>query len=148
MEIKLLSQITLDGYIARSDGKRDWYLNPAIYGIDDFLKNASALIDYENEKYKIEMKTGEIFIHDNLDFLSEIKEISGYVAIEANICNASLITTLITRCMITELHLIYIPVCLGTGVSLFKSPDNKSEWQLLKMEQIDNSINVRYLFQR
>lgn len=37
MEIKLLAQITLDGYIARSDGKRDWYLNPAIYGID-FLK--------------------------------------------------------------------------------------------------------------
>ena len=44
-------QMTRDGYIARPDGKRDWYLNPEMFGVYSFFRHASAMLYYEDGEY-------------------------------------------------------------------------------------------------
>ena len=44
MKLILQAQITKDGYIARKDGLRDWYLKPELFGESNFFGNASAML--------------------------------------------------------------------------------------------------------
>lgn len=145
MEIRLLAQVTLDGFIARTDGKRDWYLNPKVFKTDIFFDKATASISYEGNIYRIEMKTGEVFLNEKLEtILSYLNSLSGYIAIEATVQNAPLISTLMSRLLIDELYLIYIPICLGNGINLFTPSTIKTEWKITETENIDSYMEVRY----
>mgnify|MGYP002556505671 CR=1 FL=1 len=145
MEIKLLAQITLDGYIARPDGKRDWYLNPDIYGITAFFDHASAILDYDDGKYKVEMRNGYVFFDNELEgALSRLKDISGYLAIEATHSSLPLIQILLAHHYIKEIHYIQIPVRLKQGYFLFTFHKLRSAWQQADMRPIDKSGNISY----
>lgn len=127
IEIKVLVQVTLDGYIARADGKRDWYLNPDRYGITDFFDKATAIFNYENGKFRTEYEGGPDFLDDTLTAaLKRVNGIKGYIAVEAIPQTLQLVDELMSSNRLTEVHYIQIPVILGHGIRcprLYKSID-------------------------
>ena len=117
MEIKVLAQITQDGYIARPDGQRDWYINPDKFGINTFFDKAAAILDYKDGECLAEYPGNETFSGKTLgEFIRHMNNSDGYIAIEVNPHNLSFVDSLITGHAVTELHCIQIPTCLEEGI--------------------------------
>lgn len=138
--------VTIDGYIATQDGLPDWYLNPMIYGIDDYFEQAVALLSSEKEEYIIETKNREVFHGKELrELLFHVKGLSGYIALESIPETVELITSLIEYQLVDELHLITIPICIGHGIRLFESTNTQTHWKVVETNIKNDIVETKYL---
>ena len=139
MKLILQAQITKDGYIARKDGLRDWYLKPELFGVSNFLGNASAMLYYEDGKCVIVTGQEEISVEPSLlkEQLSSMATLSGYIALEASPQSAPILRTLMAAHCISEIRLIHVPVKLRKGGIRFPVSEFKSHWKRISIEPSD-----------
>ena len=139
-----MAQITRDGYIARNDGMRDWYLNHDKFGINAFFENASAVLYYEDGKYVVESKCGETTFDTTLEeVLLRYKHLDGYMAIEATPYSQPILQMLLTSHCIEEIHVFWIPVDLVHGLA-FPISELEFGWRLKHSEPVKADTRVTY----
>lgn len=146
MKLILQAQITKDGYIARKDGLRDWYLKPELFGVSDFFDNASAMLYYEDGKCVIVTGQEEISVEPSLlkEQLSSMATLPGYIALEASPQSAPILKTLMAAHCISEIRLIHVPVKLRKGGIRFPMSELKSHWQQVNIEPSDREPSVLF----
>ena len=141
-------QMTRDGYIARPDGKRDWYLNPEMFGVYSFFRHASAMLYYEDGEYIVESEKGETTTDTDLGTaLSRWEHVDGYMAIEATPDSQPALQYLLTSHYIDEIHLLLVPVDLGCGLT-FPIAELKSRWREVKKIIMGTGPLILYLVYR
>ena len=146
MDLVLQAQITRDGYIARKDGLRDWYLKPELFGVSDFFDKASAVLYYENGQCVIVAGQEEISVKPSLlkEKLSSMETLPGYIALEASPQSAPILKTLMSAHCISEIRLIHVPVRLRKGGIRFPVSELESHWQRISIEPSDREPNVLF----
>lgn len=112
-----MAQVTLDGYIARPDGKRDWYLNPDKYGVTKFFSGSAAKLYTEDGKIFAEYADKRLLSGNSLsEVMEQLGEIDGYLSVEVfptSMCQ--LVEELFRLQLVTEVHRLLIPVRLDGG---------------------------------
>lgn len=145
MKIILQAQITEDGYIARKDSLREWYLKPELFGISEFFDNASAILYYEYGQCVIVTGQEEISVEPSLlkEKLSSLETLPGYIALEASPQSAPILKTLMSSHCIAEIRLIHIPVKLHRGIP-FPISELNSNWQQTNIKASERDSRVLF----
>lgn len=147
MEIRIQSQMTLDGYIACHNGIRDWYLNPKTYGIDDFFEDSTVILDCKDEQFWSDYKSGETFWDDDLETaLKRADGLDGYLSLEVTPRTLDLAERLMESPGITEFHCFLIPVTLGSGIHCSPLDRLIAEMKVFREKVLDGG--VRYTVYR
>lgn len=146
MKIKLFIQITRDGFIARNDGMRDWYLNPATFGVSTFFDNAAVILDYDGE-YLTQDKSGTVTVDSTLEeLLTRLEPLTGYAAMDVAPHLVGFVQALIAKHCVEEIHVIQIGVELKEGIA-FPLSDIQSGWKQVSVHQpVDDDRILYYIY--
>ena len=165
-KIKLYIAVSLDGYIARSNGDIDWLTEYPInsetnYGYNEFYKSIDTVImggrtyrdilcmdvifpykdktTYVVTRNPLSEKENIHFVTDNIiDTVLNLREKEGQDIWLVG--GGELITMLLNKDLIDEMVITYIPVILGNGISLFPNSPKESKWKLGNSIQFTNGV--------
>jgi len=165
-KIKLYIAVSLDGYIARSNGDIDWLTEYPInsetnYGYNEFYKSIDTVImggrtyrdilcmdvifpykdkmTYVITRNPLSEKENVHFITDNIiDTISQLRMQEGKDIWLVG--GGELITILLNQDFVDEMIITYIPVILGNGISLFPNNPKESKWKLENSIQFTNGV--------
>jgi Dihydrofolate reductase len=165
-KIKLYIAVSLDGYIARSNGDIDWLTEYPInsetnYGYNEFYKSIDTVImggrtyrdilcmdvifpykdktTYVVTRNPLSEKENIHFVTDNIiDTVLNLREKEGQDIWLVG--GGELITMLLNKDLIDEMVITYIPVILGNGISLFPNSPKESKWKLGNSIQFTNDV--------
>jgi dihydrofolate reductase len=170
-KLKLYITASLDGYIAPPDGDMDWLINTPRPSTEDYRNffdsvdtvimggNAyqeMSLIDiilpykdkivYVVTRHPIMEKEGINFITENaVETIFQLKKGSGKDIWLVG--GAELTSMLLNNDLIDEMIIIYIPVTLKKGISLFSNKPEEMGW-VLKEDIAYNSNAVKKTYQK
>lgn len=162
---------SLDGYIARPDGRIDWLENEAYtlkgedFGYSSFIKDIDTTL-MGHSTYKVVAgfdmpfpyadKTNYVFSHANHNSTEFVQFISGNAAGFVKqlkeqpgkdiwlIGGSQLNTLLLNASLIDEIILTYIPIILGRGIPLFAPGASEKLLQVQQSKKYDNGfVQVR-----
>ena len=165
-KIKLYTAVSLDGYIARTDGDLDWisdFSSPekTDYGYRSFFESTDTVIIDESSYLNIlsmdiiwpykdkpvyvvssmpmNAKDNIHFITDDIiDSIDKLREEEGKDIWLA--CSSKLLTMLLNHDMIDEMTINRFPVILGFGMPLFSDNPKESEWRVKNNVSYQNGI--------
>ena len=171
-KVLLYLACSLDGYIAREDGKLDWLdevPNPdkSDYGYFAFYDSIDTIMmgrktyeeilgfdipwPYEGKPTYIFSRTAKEQTDEKVTFVSgDIKAIVNDLQKEEgkNIWMAGggeLITSFLDLDLIDEMIITIVPTIIGSGLPLFPGRPKESKWELLKHEAFGNGmVNLKY----
>jgi dihydrofolate reductase len=173
-KIKLYIAMSLDGYIAKSDGNIDFLEsipNPKQldFGYAEFLASVDTTLmgnatyqkilsfnipfPYSDKKNYVfsrntsgETEFVKFINHDIIDFIRALKQQSGKDI--WLIGGGQLNTLLLNNGLIDELQLTIFPIVLGEGIPLFASKAQESSFVLTKTESHEIGIVTLYMERR
>lgn len=172
-KIKLYIAVSLDGYIATPDGGVEWlnqfqisknedYGYKEIYqSIDTILMGGRTYRDivgfgcewpykdkttYIVSRNNINLTPSEqvYFITDHVtDNVNKLKELTGKDIWLAG--GGELVSMLLDANQIDEMHLCYLPIVLGQGISLFPNKPKETIWKLADSKSfLSGAISITY----
>ena len=173
--IKLYIAVSLDGYIARTDGSLDWLIelpyptyqnhdfNDLMNSIDtiimggktyhEFMKFCAELPYKDKTTYVVARHNTNLNEADNVIFITEnvIERISDLKKESGKdiwlVGGGKIITTLLNRSLIDEMQICYIPLILGKGIPLFPDNPKESKWKLTGKKVYESGI-LKVVYQR
>lgn len=167
-KVKIYIAVSLDGFIARSNGELDWlneFPNPGgnDYGYKELMESIDYIVmggktyreilnmDFE---WPYENKTTYIVSHSNANLtptkdvkfitenitenISQLKEQSGKDIWLVG--GGQLITLCLNHDLVDEMQLCYIPKILGKGIPLFPNQPKESKWKPIQSTVYDSGI--------
>ena len=165
-KIKLYIAVSIDGYIARSNGDIDWLTEYPInsetnYGYDEFFNSIDTVIMggrtyrdilcmdvkwpyMEKETYVITRnplseKENIHFVTDNIiDTISQLRKQEGKDIWLVG--GGEMISILLNQDYVDEMIITCIPVILGIGIPLFPNSPKESKWKLENSIQHKNDV--------
>ena len=169
-KIKLYIAVSLDGYIARTDGSLEWiaemhHTKRADHGFNELMESVDTVIMggktyHEFIGYQVEWpykdKTTYVISHhdtnlnetDHVIFLTDdvFKRITALKKEEGKdiwlVGGGKLISMLLNWDLIDEMQIYYVPVILGDGVALFGDKTNMSKWEVTKCERLGKGVMI------
>ena len=133
-KIKLYIAVSLDGYIATSDGGVEWLHQFQISENEDYGYKEVNLTTTEN----VHFITNHIM--DNVQRLKEQEGKDIWL-----VGGGELVSMLINADLIDEMQLCYLPIVLGQGISLFPNKPKETVWKLLDSRSFDSgAILISY----
>jgi len=167
-KIKLYIAVSLDGFIARTDGSLDWlteFPNPSgtdhgyktlMESIDTVIMGGKTYHEVLNLSLDWPYKEKTTFIishHDtnlttseNVQFITEnvidtIEELKRQDGKDIWLVGGGqLISMLLNRDLVDEMQICYIPIILGEGIPLFPNQPKESRWELISNTAYDSGI--------
>ena len=167
-EIILYSAISIDNYIARSDGNIDWLNTPGMipegedFGYGEFYNSIDTTLSgnttyeqvlgfggpfpYPDKKNYVFTRQSEKKTSEYVEFISS--DISGFCAGLKQqrgmniwlVGGGKLNTSLLDSALIDRVILTKIPIPLGTGIPLFEQEDWNSRFKILTTRVYENGI--------
>lgn len=174
-KIKLYIAVSIDGYIAHSDGDLDWLMKYPInsetnYGYDDFYKSIDTVImggqtyrDILNMDFvwPYKDKTTYVITRNSMGAKENVHSITNNVIEEISklreekgkdiwlVGGGELTAMLLKQDMVDEMIITTIPVILGNGIPLFPNQPKESNWKLQDSMSYKNGvIQTTYIKQR
>lgn len=175
-KIKLYIAVSIDGYIAGSDGELDWLsdypITPELnYGYKDFFESIDTVImggrtyrdilnmdvvyPYKDKKSYIitrnainTPKKDIIHITNNIeDNISELKKREGKDIWLVG--GGEIVSLFLNQNWIDEMIITYIPFLLGEGIRLFPNKTKGSKWSLIQSQAFINGVvQIKYQVQK
>ena len=168
-KVKLFAAASVDGYIARANGKTDWLFTDADYGYEEFYAGVETVVmgrvTYEQllgwGPYPYKEKRGVVFSRKKADappdenvsftnekpadFVAGLPPESGDVWL---VGGGKLVRGFASASLIDEYHLFIHPLVLGSGVPLFWPTQNDPQFlTLIDALPYSNGL-VRLSYQR
>ena len=154
---------SLDGYIAREDGRVDWLPENAVSGYSNFYNSIDSVIigkttydqiltfgeyPYKDKKSFVFTRTNQIK-DVNVEFVPNVEKfIEGhYPGAGENIWlvgGAQIIASFLKNQAIDEIIISFIPVLLGKGIPLFKNIEKEIKLELIKTKKYSQLVETHY----
>ena len=154
---------SLDGFVAREDGRIDWLPESSKSSYDTFYKSVDTVImgktTYDQVltfgEYPYKDKKSFVFTRtsknndDNVKFVSDVEKFvkDGFPGVGKNIWlvgGAKIITSFLRMDIVDEIITTVIPVILGKGIPLFQNIENETKLELVKIEKYDQLVDLHY----
>lgn len=173
-KITLFSAISLDGFIARTDGSYDWLHDNDYadgvqdYGYDRFLSSIDTILmgfntyeditrhadifPYENTENFVFTRKDEVpkdpnvkFVNEEIgEFVRDLKSQEGKKDIWL-VGGGSVNSILTSMGLVDELILTYIPITLGKGIRIFNGPAFDKRYRVYDTVIYENGFVQLYL---
>ncbi len=174
-KIKLYIAVSIDGYIAQSDGDLDWLMKYPVntdtnYGYDDFFESIDTVImggrtyrDILNMDFAWPYKDKTTYIitrnplisKGDIYFVSEnvIETVSALQNKKGKdiwlVGGGKMISLFLSHELIDEMIITTIPVILGNGIPLFPGISKDSEWETIASHKYENGVTqIHYKIKR
>lgn len=154
---------SLDGYIAREDGRVDWLPEPSKSGYDAFYKSIDTVVmgkttydqvltfgdyPYKGKKSFVFSKTQQNN-DENAEFVSDVEKFvkDGFPGACENIWlvgGAKTIASFLKQGVVDEIIITKIPIFLGKGIPLFQNFEDETKLELIKTEKYGQLVDLHY----
>ena len=151
--IILYTALSLDNYIAKTNGGIDWLFNDQDYGYTQFYNTYKTVLGFGNfmhndrrcivfshlPKPHTDTEPSVTFINQNIvDFVQQLKAQQGKDIWLVG--GAQINTLLLNAGLIDQMVLSIHPVLLGNGIPLFYKPYNTTNWVLTNCQTFDSGL--------